>query len=166
MKLGGPLPSSGSVVSRVFTVKPNKKYTLSAWVKAAPGQRVAVTMDMVNTYTPPDGYPARYSLSSPTTVVGDTWQRVSFTGYLLDYPTSDYNFTISGGVGGAVFWLDDIQLEEGDISNYQPSTPIEVGARFDQISNIFFKDDPNDTITDPAIQATITVTNNSDKSLS
>src|SRR5213594_1172304 len=71
------------------------------WMKASPGLSTTASISLRNTYVPPPEYPAQYSINSGTVSVGDTWTRVSVSGYLLEYPTSDYQIYIdTGGPSG------------------------------------------------------------------
>src|SRR5437867_6857821 len=97
---------------------------LSMWMKASPGLSTTASISLRNTYVPPPEYPAQYSINSGTVSVGDTWTRVSVSGYLLEYPTSDYQIYIdTGGPSGTYLSIDGVQLEEG------PSAQTTIGPR-------------------------------------
>jgi carbohydrate binding protein with CBM4/9 domain len=130
------------LVSRIYHLKPNKKYTVSMWAKTSPGQTVAIRLDLTNTFTPPAGYPTQPVVGS-FIYATDTWQRISATGYALQYPTSDYQIHLmSNELSGGYLWIDGVQLEEGDISNYQPASPVVAGVMInDQPGNVFYEDE-------------------------
>ena len=106
---------------------------------------MTATLSLVNLFVPPSGYPAQYILSSGPLAVSDTWKRLSLTGYLLEYPTSDCQIHVGiGALDGAYMLVDAIQLEEGDLTDYTPAAPVEAGVFIDQTvksGNIFFSDE-------------------------
>jgi hypothetical protein len=128
--------------SRIYHLKPNKKYTVSMWVKTSPGQTVAVSLTLTSSFTPPPGYQAAPQIGN-FIYATDTWQRVSGTGYVLDYPTSDYQIHVfSNELPGGNLWIDAIQLEEGDLTTYQPASPVVAGVMVsNQPGNIFYEDE-------------------------
>jgi len=151
-----PTNSTEEIISRVYHLKPNKKYTLSMWLKASPGLTTTATVSLRNTYVPPPGYPAQYSISSGAVTISDSWNRVSVTGYLLEYPSSDYQIYIdSGGPSGTYLSIDAVQLEEGDLTSYAPAAEVEAGLVMDNSAksgNIFY--------TDESLSANLVVRNN------
>ena len=131
-----------TLISRVYHLKPNKPYTLSMWVKTAPGLTVEVSISLVNTYSPPPGFGTQYSVSNRFTVT-DTWKRISVSGRLLEYPSSDYQIYIDAGDSRDNFlWVDSIQLEEGGLTNFEPSHVVEAGIAISQSGHIFYADEP------------------------
>ena len=133
-----------SLVSKIYTLKPNKQYTLSAWVKTASNDNVSGSLSIVNTFDPPPGYPGKEGLVTTFTATSN-WQRVSVTGYLRKYPTSDYQITITGrGGAGQYLWIDAVQLEEGAVSDaaIKPTAPLELGLVTTQPSRVFYEDEP------------------------
>ena len=134
------------VFSHEFPVKEDATYTVSAWVKGCIGC-MRVTSDQITGVKKPDGS----FINNPTgwkdgKVLGDVpqfsdhlvekwfpasqdWQRVSFqftakkghTAYALcialDYP----------GMEGTL-WIDGLQVEEGDLTDYTPATPVEAAV--------------------------------------
>src|SRR5439155_22589489 len=78
--------------------------------------------------------------------VGDTWKRLSLTGYLLEYPTSDYQIHLAMPRQpiGTYLVIDDVQLEEGDLTDFAPAAAVEAGVFIDmnaQPANIFYTDE-------------------------
>jgi hypothetical protein len=152
-----PSNNGEQLISRVYHLKPNKKYTLSLWAKMSPPLNTTVNVMLVNTYVPPSGYPAQHSISSGPIAVTDTaWKRISVTGYSLEYPTSDYQIYINtGGTDGSYLLLDDVQLEEGDLTDYVGASELEAGVFIDmnaKPANIYY--------TDEALSAELIVRNN------
>jgi hypothetical protein len=127
--------------SRIYHLKPNKRYTVSMWVKTSPGRTVAAAMSFVNVYTPPEGYPAQPPMST-FVFATDEWKRMSVTGYALDYPTPDYQIRIEANeLEGGYLWVDGIQLEEGDLTAYAPSSPVIAGVYIGKPGNISYSDE-------------------------
>ena len=135
------LPGYSYFTSRVLNLKPNKKYTLSFWIRGESNGANGKIM-LTNTFSPPSGFPARHVLSKSFTV-STNWQRVSLTGYVLKYPTSDYNIEIFQYQNPPTnFFIDAIQLEEGDLTDYQPKKPVEIGLVIDKPGNVYYEDEP------------------------
>src|SRR5439155_14672473 len=83
------------------------------------------------------------------------------TGYLLQYPTSDYQIhVVTSGASGNYLLVDDAQLEEGDLTDYAPAAPLEAGIFIDMSvkpANIFYTDD--------VLQADLVARNNTSAAL-
>ena len=130
------LPIEAHLYSRVYTVKPNKKYTLSMWVRSTDSSKVSLSL--YNVSTPPKGFPSVQKLSQSFSI-DRKWRRVSLSGYLVNYPNAEYQIDIHAGPNT---WIDAMQLEEGDLSGYAASTTLEVGLLSNHSSNIFYDDEP------------------------
>jgi hypothetical protein len=140
-----PANPAEEFISRVYHLKPNKKYTVSLWAKASPSTSAPVTLSLFNTYNPPAGYAPQHRLSTNVVTVGDTWTRLTLTGYVLQYPTSDYQIhVLTSGLSGNHLLIDDVQLEEGDLTNFAAAAPVEAGVFIDmdlKPGNIFYTDE-------------------------
>jgi len=129
-----------TLTSKVYSLKPNKKYTLSAWVKTSGGQ-TSVTLRLVNSYPPHETLWERDSISNAFTI-NSSWRRINVTGYVLDYPTSDYQVDIrANNLANQYLWIDAIQLEEGNMTDYSPINPLEFGLNTNQPGNIYYEDE-------------------------
>jgi hypothetical protein len=131
-----------SLYSRVYHLKSNTKYTLSMYVKTSPGRTVPLLLQLVNTFTPPAGFPPQPAFAAGL-LVNDSWQRISVTGFALDYPTPDYQiYVFSNELAGGYLWIDGFQLEEGDLTAYQPSSTVAAGVVINnQPGNVFYSDE-------------------------
>jgi hypothetical protein len=132
--------------SKVYSVVPNKKYTLSAWVKTDPGATAEGSLSVVNAFSDnhllPFGAPPQYKIGQSFSV-GSSWTKVSVTGYLLDYPTADYQVDIAGKENlGHRLWVDAVSLTQGGPTGYTPKLPLEVGLRSAEPSNLYYEDQP------------------------
>jgi hypothetical protein len=132
-----------SLVSRIYALKPNKKYTLSMWLKTSAGRTATAAIGLRNAYQPPAGFPPRAAFGA-SAQVSDRWQRWSATGYALAYPGSDYHITIMANeVPGASLWIDGVQLEEGDLGDYAPAAAVSTQVVIEsQPGNVFYEDEP------------------------
>ena len=141
-----------SINSRVYRLKPNKKYSVSAWVKTLPGQRVAILLGLQNTYVPGAGNPPQTQIAA-FIYATEEWQRVTATGYALDYPSTDFYLTLFSNELNPTgyLWVDAVQLEEGDVTPYAPSSPISAAVAMAPAGNIFYSNE--------AIQATLSARN-------
>lgn len=141
-----PSSTTESLISRVFHLKSNKTYTASCYAKSSADTSPNVTIRVVNTFIPPAGYTGQYSIASSATAINSsTWTRVSVTGYLLAYPTCDYNIFIDTSGGDDTYVLiDGVQLEEGSLSAFAPAATMEAGIIIDQSSkagNVYYSTD-------------------------
>jgi hypothetical protein len=134
------VPPRRDLVTKIFKAKPNKKYTLSAWVKAK--NSTGVKLAIANAFEAPEGYPTSVLLEKEFWI-GTDWERISLTGHLLDYPTSDYRIKIFvDGEEGNHVWIDAVQMEEGDLTDYSTKRPLEIGLLGTDINSLFFEDEP------------------------
>jgi len=133
------LPRSGRLVSRVLRVRPNRKYTLSFWAKPD-GKSASLRVYLYNVNRLPGNLKPVVSLREIFTVKAG-WQRYSMSGNLLDYPNNEYQIRLIAPRDTAV-WVDALQLEEGELSEYRAKDPLEIGFARDRQSNIFFEDKP------------------------
>jgi Big-like domain-containing protein len=134
------------LVSKPYSVKPNKKYTLSAWLRTDPGATATGSLSLVNSFADthllPAGAPKQHRIDKPFSV-GSGWTQVSVTGYLVEYPTADYQVSITGKDNrGRHLWVDGVSLTEGDPVPYSPKVPLEIGLRSAQSSNLYYEDQP------------------------
>lgn len=135
------VPNLSQLVSRPYRVRGNRQFTFSAWVKTAFNGTVTLTVESCVTKLPP-GNPASVSFTE-SFGMSTNWQRVSISGVLLDYPTADYRLRIHvNDPQGGYTWVDAVQLEEGDLTDYVPVQPVEVGLVCSQPGNLFYEDEP------------------------
>ena len=133
------VPNLTELVSRPYRLRGNRPFTLSAWVKTA--VQGTSTLTIYNSGALPTNFPPSVVLTK-TFPLTTTWQRISLSGILLDYPTSDYYFRLYvNDPQGGYTWIDAVQLEEGDLTDYAPSQPMEVGLISGQPSNLFYEDE-------------------------
>ncbi len=116
--------ASAGIECRPFPVRPGRRYTLSAWIKAAaPNTRVRLRFfewaDRGG--DSPENRHEREGAITATT----EWVRYQLSGIVLPNLHENYVARI---VPSATIWLDDVQVEEGDATDYQPAQLLEVGA--------------------------------------
>lgn len=128
-------PTKGKLISRIFKIRPNQTYMLSAWVRSsAPSE---VMLRIYNVATPPPGFPPVKAITQ-TFATGTNWQRVSIGGFLPSYPHRDYQVLIGGN---ANVWVDAIQLEEGGLSSFGPHASVEIGFGSVQPGRILYEEE-------------------------
>ncbi len=141
-----PSNTAEVIISRVYHLKPNKTYTVSAYFKTSVGLTTDVTVELKNTFVPPAGFDPQYSITSGAVSINSAgWTRVSVTGYAKAYPTPDFQIyiTTSGGDGTYIL-IDDVQLEEGSLDTYAPAANVEAGLVFNVATypgNIYYTTD-------------------------
>ncbi len=145
----GPGSPSIALESRFYSVQPNKRYTLSAWVRSDSGSSARGSLALVNSLAASARLPAGTGYKPPRLVkpfqVGSTWTRVSVSGYLLQYPTANYQIQIKGLTGaGGHLWIDGVSLTEGSAppAHYVPAAPLEVGLIGEAPANVYYSDEP------------------------
>jgi hypothetical protein len=128
-----------SLFSRVYHLKPNRKYSASAWVKSPAGRSAKVVLELRNPFVPPRGYGAQVRVQSAPASVGEAWTRVTVGGALVEFPTSDYQIVVTAS---DAIWLDGVQLEEGDVTDFRPAADVEAGVILDPPGHLFYADEP------------------------
>jgi len=134
-------PDSGNSLAAQFVrIKPFCRYTVSAYVRSSKhGARL--TIKARSGYVKDRGA-APYAIQN-TVIVGTAWQRISATGAFGYTPGSACSVSIEVTAPDECFvWVDAVQLEEGDLSDYMPAHPIEVALSTDHHASIFFEDEP------------------------
>ena len=112
------------VECRPFHVRTGQRYTLSAWIKAdKPNTRVE--LKFFEWADEGGDQPVPRNQRAARIVAGTEWARCQVTGIALPYMWEDYiaRITPSGTIH-----LDDVQIEEGEATDYKPAHEIEVGA--------------------------------------
>ena len=144
----GPIEGDNvAVVSKPYSVTPNKRHTLSVWLKSEAGTPVSGQIALVNSFGPPAApdLPSgrgQHVLKQEFRV-GRAWTRVDLTGSLLRYPTADYHVRVTAGVvaAGRHLWVDAVSLNEGGPVPYAPRAPLEIGLRPTRPSNLYYEDE-------------------------
>lgn len=124
-----------------FRVRPNRTHTVSLYVKSL--ESLGLTMRLENTFDPPAGFPPQQSINKRF-IIGNAWTRVSISDRLLRYPESEFILQLElESIVNTTVWIDAVQLEEGGLSPFAESSPLEVGfLPTPDANNIFFDDQP------------------------
>ncbi|HWH69707.1 MAG TPA: carbohydrate binding domain-containing protein, partial [Candidatus Sulfotelmatobacter sp.] len=119
-----PRTASVGIECRPFPVRPGQRYTLSAWIKAAePNTRVRLQLFE---WADRGGDAPENRHQRETTITATTeWARYQLSGILLPNFCEGY---VARLVPSSTVWLDDVQVEEGETTAYQPAHPLEAGA--------------------------------------
>jgi len=121
--------------SRPFYLKASTQYTFSVWAKTSPGKTVTVDMGFENVSDPAVKVERRVAVNS-------TWQRFTITGDTTASPAPNYRIKLLVFGGDVVTWFDDMQLEEGAGTAYEPSHPLEAGLHLSTPGHVFYEDEP------------------------
>lgn len=120
----------GAVFNRV-PLKRDHKYTVSAWMKAdRPGIKGAL-------YCGETTWSGEDWLAFPVTT---EWKRYHFTFCPSDFKKSGYFLTWAGLASECkegTLWIDAVQLEEGDLSDFQPAAQVEYGVESTSKEKLF-----------------------------
>jgi hypothetical protein len=115
---------AGGIESRPFPVRIGQVYTLTAFIKAAsPGTPVRLQM-MEWADDGADSPHDRHTCETTVTATTE-WKRFQLSANLWPNLWHDYVARI---LPAATIDLDDVQVEEGAATAYQPAHPLEVGA--------------------------------------
>ena len=131
------------LLSKSYKVRPNRKYTFSAYMRS--DTTTGVTIQVRNTFESDPEFGTRYALEQRDITVTNSWQRFSFSGDLINYPYANYQIKVipqSQSQIGKSLWIDAIQLEEGELSDYNPAVSVEIGLTSDHEGNVFYEDEP------------------------
>jgi len=120
----------GAAFNRV-ELKRDHKYTVSAWIKAdRPGIKGTLYCGE-NTWSGEDWN------SFPVTT---EWKRYHFSFYTSDFVKSGYFLTWAGIASECKegsLWIDAVQLEEGELSDFRPATDAEYGVESGSSEKLF-----------------------------
>ena len=119
-----PRTAPAGMECRPFHVRTGQRYTLSAWIKAAE-QGTRVTLRFFEWADEGGDSPAVRNEHKTTVAVNTNWARYEVSGFALPFLWEDYVARI---VPTGTIWLDDVQIEEGEATEYQPAHAVEVGA--------------------------------------
>ncbi len=109
---------------RPFPVRAGQRYTLSAWIKAAePDTRVALRL--FEWADEGGDQPGGRNERSASVTVTTEWARYQASGIAVPNICENYVARI---VPSGTVWIDDVQVEEGEATDYKPARAIEVGA--------------------------------------
>ncbi|MBI3921618.1 MAG: hypothetical protein HY318_09395 [Armatimonadetes bacterium] len=114
----------GGIESRPFPVRTGQRYTLSVYIKA---EKADTRVEMKFFEWADDGGDSAAARNQRvgTLTASTEWARYEVSGLALPFLWEDYIIRL---VPSGPILLDDVQVEEGDATDYQPAQPIEVGA--------------------------------------
>jgi hypothetical protein len=119
-----PRTAPPGIECRPFPVRAGQRYMLTAWIKAAePDTRV--TLRLFEWADEGGDQSADRNEHKATVAVTTEWARYQVSGIALPNLWEDYVARI---VPSGTVWIDDVQVEEGEATDYQPARAIEVGA--------------------------------------
>ncbi len=111
--------------SRPMTLKAGQKHTLSAWLKASQ-PNTKVRLELVEYADAGGDSPTDRDGVRGDVTVGTGWSRQSVTG-IIDAPFTDgYMVRLHALTPVPEVSLDAVQVEEGDLADYAPASPVEI----------------------------------------
>lgn len=119
-----PRTAPPGIECRPLPVRTGMRYTVSAWIKAAKPD-TPVTLRFFEWADAGGDAPVQRNETSAEVTATTDWTRVQVHGVALPNMWEDYVARI---VPRGTIWVDDVQIEEGDVSDYQPAHALEVGA--------------------------------------
>jgi hypothetical protein len=124
--------------SRVYHLESGKDYTLSFKAKSSNGKKPRITASLVNEND-------KNIRTDKIFFLNDNWQTLSVKTTASGGTSADYRIKIFilgwGSESNSVVWLDDFQLEEGDMTDYVPANDVEVGLSFNKPANLFLENE-------------------------
>lgn len=120
-----PKDHGWNFASHEFTLKPGKKYTFSAWVRSDNATHCSFNVFSAANYS-------WYTAGRGSLKVSPQWKRQSFS-FTYNPPETRLKadmmnqFFIFGQIPGenSVLYMDNIQLEEGELTDYKPMHALE-----------------------------------------
>jgi len=116
---------SQSIISKIYKLKPNIQYTISFYAKSDFSDPVIV-FQMLNTFQSP--YGPGDAIGPFSFTASTNWKRYSFTGTTANSPEKcSYQLNFRPGHQGLAnkyIWIDAIQVEEGELTDYTPRAPV------------------------------------------
>lgn len=116
------------VTSPYIQINPGRQHTLSLW--AASDQPRTIRIGVAS------GYFGKNREYLRDIKVGRGWRRYEFSVRLPVAQANAYHVLIEGGGAGRI-WLDGIQLEEGEVSNFTQRSPVEIGLVREDIPTLY-----------------------------
>jgi len=130
-------PDAGSMFglnNKMYALSPGK-YTFSFYAKA--DKPVQVLSRIRGLHTSLKDY-ADTAISDKVELTTE-WKRYSITNEIKDQPGYLYTAEFRAPVKEAInVWFDAIQLENGDLTEYQPRNPLEIGYVSNKPGNIYY----------------------------
>ncbi len=119
-----PRTTPPGIECRPFPIRAGMRYTLSAWIKAA-RPNTSVTLRFFEWADEGGDQASRRNQRQAAVTATTNWTRYQVSGIAVPNMWEDYVARI---VPSGTVWVDDVQIEEGDVTDYRPAHPIEVGA--------------------------------------
>ncbi len=126
--VNGATLSGAKVESQPFRIEPNQTYTVSFYAK---GEPTPLSM----------GYQVHSRggmLEEKFFQITDQWKRYSFPVTLGAISPPYVNLWIGTYVTGGKLWLDGVQVEEGDLTDFKVANQVEIGILTDHPCNVVF----------------------------
>ncbi|RJQ32186.1 MAG: DUF1565 domain-containing protein [Actinobacteria bacterium] len=127
------------LISKIYKVRSSTDHTLSLYMKSNLNNG-AIRVRLENTNQADGSFDYKEASFNLTT----DWQRYSLSGNLVADPEATYQVEIipqHQGYPGKSVWVDAVRLEEGSLSDYNPSSDVELGLSSSHDGNLFYEDE-------------------------
>ncbi len=124
------IPKNGRALltSPYLKVNPGRKYSLSLWSASDKNRTIRIGLGA-------GSWGQRASLAK-TFQVGRVWKKYSFSTVLPPAPEDAYHVFVESEGDGNI-WIDGVQLEEGDASQYASHGLAEIGLKREGIATLY-----------------------------
>ena len=128
--------------SMPLRLKANKEYVASVWVYNVRSAR-GITLEAFNPFVPPKGFPDQVIYQTELKALApNKWTRIRLPFRALNYPSPYYAIKITRP-GSDPFdgYLDDIQLEETSLSDFEFKEQLELAVNTNHPGNVYYTND-------------------------
>ncbi len=121
LRLTCTVPYTTTLAGSELKLVPEKKYTFSFWAKSDVANR---SVNLIFSSRTPEGKTVKTNRKETSFPLGKEWSRYSFA---VTPQAEYYLFNLTCSVPGS-FWLDGLQMEEGELTEYHPASEIETAV--------------------------------------
>jgi hypothetical protein len=124
------IPKNGRALltSPFVIVNPGRNYSLSLWSASDKNRSIRIGLGT--------GSSGQHASLAKTVQVGRVWKKYTFSTVLPPAPDDAYHVFVESEGDGNI-WIDGVQLEEGDATQYASHSLAEIGLKRDGISTLY-----------------------------
>ena len=124
------IPKNGLALltSPYVKVNPGRKYSLSLWSASDKNRSIRIGLG--------GGSSGQQVSLAKTVQVGRVWKKYTFTTVLPPVPEDAYHVSVESEGDGDV-WIDGVQLEEGDATQFAAHSLAEIGLKREGIATLY-----------------------------
>ena len=128
MKITIPKNGRALLTSPYVKINPGRKYSLSLWSASDKNRSIRIGMGA--------GSLGQGVSQAKTIKVGREWKKYTFSTVLPPAPEDAYHVFVESAADG-VIWIDGVQLEEGDATQYASHSFAEIGLKREGIATLY-----------------------------